>query len=248
MAKLTAPIIDFPAVESALSDPNGLLAVGGDLSRLRLIKAYSIGVFPWYEQGQPLLWWSPDPRAVIFTRNLHVSTSLKKTMRKQNYSLSFDRAFEQVIDGCAGHRKNETGTWITAEMRQAYIDLHKAGHAHSVEVWDESELVGGLYGVASGQVFSGESMFHHRSDASKIAFVTICLQLRFWGWPLLDCQISNPHLESLGVEEIPRAQFKTLLPGYSASINDNIDDNSIAIAPWGAIKWRSTRELLEDLE
>lgn len=205
----------FPPIESALSDPNGLLAVGGELTRERLFNAYDSGIFPWFDDDQPLLWWSPDPRAVIYPGDVHISRSLKRTMRRRNYSLRVDSDFEQVITACAEQRGDEVGTWITAEMQSAYIDLHRAGKAHSFEVWDRQTLVGGLYGVAAGKVFSGESMFHRQTDASKIAFVFTCMQLKQWGFGLLDCQIENPHLSSLGVTTMDRKQFKRWLPKYN---------------------------------
>ncbi len=231
----------FPPVESALEDPNGLLAVGGDLSVSRLVNAYSLGIFPWYESNQPLLWWSPDPRAVLRCENLHVSRSLKRTMRKFNYSLSVDRAFAEVIDQCAQARADGEGTWITAAMQQAYVSLHDAGYAHSFEVWDGERLVGGIYGVAVGQTFSGESMFHLERDTSKIAFVVCCRYLASLGWPLLDCQLMNPHLATLGVEEISRAEFKQQLPGYSAA------PGQLAPPAWPELRWRDCHALLREL-
>ena len=243
----------FPALESALTDPDGLLAVGGDLSCERLTTAYSLGIFPWYSDDQPIMWWSPDPRAVMHLDKLHLSRSLKKNMRQKNYQLTVNRDFEQVIRSCAdvprskGHDEpseeslNESeqtdDTWITEDMLEAYIALHHQKQAHSFEVWEGDELIGGLYGVATGGVFSGESMFHRRTDASKIAFVFTCMQIKKWGYTLLDCQIMNPHLKSLGVEELPREHFKRNLPGHSK------DQASISIKAWCTLDWDNSYEL-----
>jgi leucyl/phenylalanyl-tRNA--protein transferase len=206
----------FPDPDLALREPDGLLAVGGDLATERLLAAYAQGIFPWYSHGQPILWWSPDPRAVLFPERLKVSRSLRKTLRKRPYQVTLDRDFAGVIDGCAAPRDDGAGTWITSEMRAAYIRLHRAGYAHSVESWVDGELVGGLYGVAIGRVFFGESMFTRRTDASKVAFVHLVRQLQVWGFELVDCQISSDHLKSLGAEEIPRGRFLTLLEDYCA--------------------------------
>ncbi len=201
----------FPPPAEALEEPNGLLAVGGDLSPKRLLQAYRLGIFPWYNPGEPILWWSPDPRLVLFPERLKVSRSLRKVLRRGEFQVSFDRAFEAVIDGCAAPRPYETETWITPEMRAAYVTLHRLGHAHSVECWYRGELAGGLYGVAIGQVFYGESMFYRRSDASKVAFVTLVEHLRRWRYRLIDCQVHTRHLQRFGAEEIPRARFTALL-------------------------------------
>lgn len=198
---------NFPNVELAMSEPNGLLAVGGDLNQDRLIYAYQAGIFPWYEVNQPILWWSPDPRCVLFPDKLHVSRSLRKSINRNQFELSFDSVFAQVIDACAGPRKNNQGTWITPEIRSAYISLYQAGIAHSVEVWREGELAGGLYGVAMGSVFFGESMFSAATDASKIALYHLVEKIGALGFTLIDCQVYNPHLESLGAESIPRQTF-----------------------------------------
>ena len=250
----------FPPLESALVDPNGLLATGGDLSCERLKQAYSLGIFPWFNDDQPIMWWSPDPRAVMYPHKLRLSRSLKKTMRQNRYQLSVNRDFEQVIRACAETRKHSVAiaadnennnddndalnddTWITDEMMAAYIALHHQQQAHSFEVWDGNELIGGLYGIATGRVFSGESMFHRRSDASKIAFALSCKQIQQWGFDLLDCQIMNPHLESLGVEELPRADFKKHLP--NANDTDNINKTSNT-HHWRKTDWANTVELLE---
>ncbi|BCX89464.1 leucyl/phenylalanyl-tRNA---protein transferase [Methylomarinovum tepidoasis] len=207
----------FPPPAEALSEPNGLLAVGGDLSPTRLLEAYRQGIFPWYNPGEPILWWSPDPRLVLFPERLKVSRSLRKLLRKGEFEISFDRDFEAVIDGCAAPRPYESGTWITPEMRAAYLTLHRQGHAHSVECWYEGELAGGLYGVAIGQVFYGESMFYRKSNASKVAFVTLVEHLRRWNYRLIDCQVHTHHLQRFGAEEIPRDHFTALLQRYCAA-------------------------------
>jgi leucyl/phenylalanyl-tRNA--protein transferase len=197
----------FPDPESAERDPDGLLAVGGDLSPARLLNAYRQGIFPWYSEDQPILWWSPDPRMVLFPERLHLSRSLRKSLRQAGFQLSYDQAFIQVIDACAAPRKNDTGTWITTEMRTAYIQMHHLGHAHSVEVWHQGRLVGGIYGIALGKVFFGESMFHRATNASKTALAGLVYQLRQWDFGLIDCQVHTDHLASLGAERIPRTDF-----------------------------------------
>ena len=203
--------ITFPDVELALKEPDGLLAIGGDLSSARLLNAYKSGIFPWYGPGQPILWWSPDPRLVLLPESLHISRSLQKTLRKRVFRVTFDEAFEAVIGNCAGPRDNTNGTWITAEMTTAYLELHRQGYAHSVECWQEQQLVGGLYGVSLGRVFFGESMFAHASDSSKVALVYLTMQLSRWGFPLIDCQVHTPHLESLGATFLPRKEFTRVL-------------------------------------
>ena len=205
---------EFPPVEQALTEPDGLLAAGGSLSPELLLKAYRKGVFPWYSQGQPVLWWSPDPRSVLMTDDLHVSKSLNKTIRKNRFSVTMDHAFERVIIECSQPRKDSPGTWITDEMQQAYIRLHQAGYAHSVECWYQDELVGGLYGVALGKVFFGESMFSRMTDASKVAFVSMVRQLQKWGFILIDCQIQSEHLDHFGATSISRNSFIELLNTY----------------------------------
>jgi leucyl/phenylalanyl-tRNA--protein transferase len=204
----------FPDVELALRDPDGLLAVGGDLSQRRLLAAYRRGIFPWYSDQQPILWWSPDPRSVLFPQELHISRSLRKTLRQERFRVTFDQCFTQVIAACAGPRETQAGTWITEEMQLAYIDLHRAGYAHSVEAWHGEQLVGGLYGVALGRVFFGESMFARQTDASKVAFVTLVELLRLAGYALIDCQVETRHLDSLGARNIPRREFVRLLDEY----------------------------------
>lgn len=208
------PEQDFPSVNKALREPDGLLAVGGCLSQTRLLNAYRHGIFPWYNPGDPILWWSPDPRLVLFPDKLVISRSLRKTLRKEFFSVTFDQAFNEVIAACADPRKDAAGTWITAEINAAYNQLHQAGFAHSVETWLGDELVGGLYGIALGQVFFGESMFHTKTDASKVAFATLVQRLKSWDYQLIDCQVHTRHLESLGAEEIDRASFIKLLDQY----------------------------------
>ncbi|WP_170799349.1 leucyl/phenylalanyl-tRNA--protein transferase [Stutzerimonas stutzeri] len=203
--------LSFPPLETALREPNGLLAAGGDLRPERLLAAYRHGCFPWYQEGQPLLWWSPDPRTVLFPDELHVSRSLRKRMRHGDYRVTFDKAFAEVIQGCAGPRSYADGTWITTPMQDAYVRLHEMGVAHSVEVWQQGQLVGGLYGLAMGELFFGESMFSRATDASKVGFVTLVEQLREWGFALIDCQMPTRHLESFGARSIPRAAFAEAL-------------------------------------
>lgn len=199
--------LDFPPLEQALDEPNGLLAAGGDLSRARLLKAYRSGIFPWYNPGEPILWWSPDPRCVLWPEELHISRSLHKRLRKHDYAVTFDQAFHRVIAACASPRAKQTGTWISNDIFCAYLDLHHQGYAHSVEVWIGDELAGGLYGLAIGEVFFGESMFSRQRDCSKIAFAWLTRQLQYWGYRLIDCQVYNPHLASLGASDIPREYF-----------------------------------------
>jgi len=197
----------FPPVELALQDPDGLLCFGGDLSTTRLLHAYRAGIFPWYSEGQPIMWWSPNPRLVLFPEQLKVSRSLRKTINKKLFRVTINMDFEGVINACAEPRSDGDGTWITADMLEAYSRLHRAGHAVSVEAWHEDKLVGGLYGIAMGQVFFGESMFARMTDASKVAFVLFAQQLQQWDFKLIDCQVHTPHLCSLGAAEIPREQF-----------------------------------------
>jgi leucyl/phenylalanyl-tRNA--protein transferase len=204
----------FPDLSKALQEPNGLLAFGGCLSPQRLLNAYRHGIFPWYNPGEPILWWSPNPRLVLFPEKLNISRSLHKTLRKQLFEIRFDRSFAQVISACAAPRRTDGGTWITEEMQSAYRQLHRLGVCHCVEAWQEGELVGGLYGLAIGQVFFGESMFHTKTDASKVAYVHLVQQLAAWGYKLIDCQVSSEHLLSLGAEEISRSNFQSLLTNY----------------------------------
>lgn len=206
--------LSFPALEKALQEPNGLLAAGGDLSPERLIQAYRHGCFPWYQDGQPLLWWSPDPRTVLFPAELHVSRSLAKFLRQGHFQITFDQAFDEVINACAGPRSYADGTWITSPMQTAYRQLHQRGIAHSVEVWEAGELVGGLYGLAMGRLFFGESMFSHASNASKAGFVHLVKQLQAWDFALIDCQMPTQHLHNFGARQIPRAEFAVQLQLY----------------------------------
>ena len=203
--------LKFPPLHKALREPNGLLAAGGDLSAARLVAAYRHGCFPWYQDGQPLLWWSPDPRTVLLPNNLHISRSLRKVLRSDLFSVTFDRNFTDVIHACSEPRKDEDGTWITSEMQAAYFALHAQGHAHSVEVWQQDQLVGGLYGIAIGQLFFGESMFSRTSNASKVGFVTLVSALKAAGFVLIDCQMPTAHLISLGAESIRRSEFSEYL-------------------------------------
>lgn len=207
---LTKKDLTFPDPEEA--DDSGLLAVGGDLSIKRLIHAYSRGIFPWYEEGMPILWWSPDPRMVLFPDKMIISHSLKQTVKRNSFHITFDQRFEQVIEECSvTPRKDEEGTWITRDMKTAYVHLHEAGYAHSVESWLDDRLVGGLYGVAIGKAFFGESMFHKETNASKVALFHLVEKLREWGYEIIDAQVYTNHLESLGGEMIPRNQYLKLL-------------------------------------
>ena len=202
----------FPPVEAALAEPNGLLAAGGDLSPGRILAAYRRGIFPWYSAGEPILWWSPDPRMVLFPNEMRISRSLAKVLRNCPYDVTLDTAFAQVVAGCAAApRQGQRGTWITVEMQAAYGRLHELGHAHSVEVWMDGELAGGLYGMAIGQAFYGESMFSRQRDASKIALAHLCVHLQRCGFGIIDCQMETKHLASLGARPIPRSEFVALL-------------------------------------
>jgi leucyl/phenylalanyl-tRNA--protein transferase len=201
----------FPPLEQALEEPPGLLAAGGDLSPERLIAAYRRGIFPWYSPGQPVLWWSPDPRAVLFPEEFHRTRSLAKTLRNGGLAPTVDRDFAAVIDGCAAPRAASPGTWITSEMRAAYLRLHSLQHAHSVEIWRGAQLVGGLYGVRLGGVFFGESMFSRERDASKVALAHLVAVCRRNNLAVIDCQLPSRHLASLGARTIPRSQFQALL-------------------------------------
>lgn len=202
----------FPPVDSALDEPNGLLAAGGDLTPRRLLAAYADGIFPWYSRGEPILWWSPDPRMVLFPDEIKVSRSLAKNLRHKAYEVRLDTAFDAVMSACAqAPRDGQAGTWITAEMCAAYGRLHALGFAHSVETWIDGQLKGGLYGVAIGRAFYGESMFARATDASKIALAHLGVQLRRLGFGIIDCQMETEHLASLGARPIPRAQFRALL-------------------------------------
>ncbi len=207
----TPPDIGFPPTRLAETEPNGLLAVGGDLSTTRLLNAYRRGIFPWYNEDQPILWWSPAPRMVLYPEEFHVSRSLRRSMRQRGYAVGVNQAFTAVVEGCAAPRAGIRGTWLLPPMRAAYGALHAAGHAHSIEVWHQGELVGGLYGVALGQVFFGESMFSRRDDSSKIALAFLAQLAARQPYRLIDCQVYNPHLASLGAREISRDAFEALL-------------------------------------
>jgi leucyl/phenylalanyl-tRNA---protein transferase len=197
----------FPPVERALSEPDGLLAAGGDLSPPRLLEAYRRGIFPWYSRGQPILWWCPDPRAVLIPQRLKVSRSLAKTLRNRGFETRIDHSFREVLRYCGSSELRPGGTWLSPEMRAAYLRLHKLGYAHSVETWLDGQLVGGLYGIALGGVFFGESMFSLERDASKVALKRLCDELVARGYQIIDCQMATPHLLSLGAELIPRTEF-----------------------------------------
>jgi leucyl/phenylalanyl-tRNA--protein transferase len=197
----------FPHPRHALHEPNGLLAFGGDLSAERLLDAYRHGIFPWFNEGEPILWWSPDPRCVFRTDTLHVSRRTQRSLASCGWTVTVDHAFDRVIYGCAGARANERGTWISPDMMQAYQTLHDRGDAHSVEIWDDEHLVGGIYGVAVGKLFCGESMFSAVSGGSKAALIALCALLAERGYPLLDAQVTNPHLVSMGAIDMPRETF-----------------------------------------
>lgn len=202
------PAAPFPPVETARRHPDGLLAAGGDLSTTRLLAAYRAGIFPWYGPGEPILWWSPDPRCVFATRAMHEPRRLARWRRRSEWTLVADRDFEAVIRACAAPRRDGGGTWILPEMIAAYVRLHAAGHAHSIEVRaPDGRLVGGLYGVAIGQMFFAESMFSAETNASKLALLGLGEALADWGWPLIDAQVHSPHLDSLGAQRMPRADF-----------------------------------------
>ena len=207
--------LNFPSPDNALKDPDGLLAAGGDLSIERIVAAYRAGIFPWFSDDQPILWWSPNPRCIIHPNQAYTSKSLRKHIRKSDLSLSFDTQFETVIRHCA-RLNSEEGTWITPEMEEAYVQLHNAGIAHSVEVCENGELIGGLYGLAIGRCFFGESMFSLKPNSSKVAFTSLCKQLNIWGYAIVDCQVENPHLLSLGASTLDRREFLSIL-------NNNID-------------------------
>lgn len=197
----------------SLAEPDGLLGVGGDLHPARLLLAYANGIFPWYNEGQPILWFSPDPRFVLFFERFRIQRSLKKRIRRGDYEITIDRAFARVVHGCkSAPRPGQRGTWITGDMERAYLQLHELGFAHSVEAWKDGELVGGLYGVAIGTLFSGESMFARAPDASKSAFVWTVAQLHRWGFRLIDCQVHTDHLARFGAIDVPRERYLSLLP------------------------------------
>jgi leucyl/phenylalanyl-tRNA--protein transferase len=205
------PPARFPPVTNALDDPPGLLAAGGDLTPARLVVAYRLGIFPWYSPGEPVLWWSPDPREVLVPGEFHISRSLRRRLRRGEYRVTEDRGFDAVIAACAQVRRGDAGTWITPEMRAAYLELHRLGVAHSIEVWRGEELAGGLYGVRSGRVFSGESMFSRHVDGSKVALAWLCARCPERGIELIDCQMPSAHLRSLGSRPISRSEFLRIL-------------------------------------
>jgi leucyl/phenylalanyl-tRNA--protein transferase len=220
------PDAPFPDPALAETEPNGLLAVGGDLSPQRLRNAYRLGIFPWYTAGRPILWWSPDPRLVLSPDGLKISRSLRKTLRRDTFTVSLDRDFANVVHACAAPRPAAPGTWIVPEMARAYERLHALGLAHSAEAWHGDELVGGLYGVAVGRFFFGESMFSRASDASKVALAHLARRLSAWGYALIDCQVYTTHLASLGAIEIPRTEFQRRLA-------DAVDE-PVATEAWSA--------------
>ncbi|OPX57143.1 leucyl/phenylalanyl-tRNA--protein transferase [Oceanospirillum multiglobuliferum] len=209
---------EFPPTAHALKDPSGLLAFGGKLNAHWLQVAYRSGIFPWFNPDEPILWWSPDPRMVVKPEAVKVHRSLKKTLRKQHFSFTVDQAFEQVMHQCAGARNYTHLTWITDDIKAAYIELHQKGYAHSIETWCDGKLVGGLYGVSVGKIFCGESMFSHVSDASKAAFVYLATHLKRWDYQLIDCQVYTDHLASLGAAEIGRTEFMDYLKLYGAAV------------------------------
>jgi leucyl/phenylalanyl-tRNA--protein transferase len=226
----------FPTVELALAEPNGLLCAGGDLSPGRLLEAYRHGIFPWYSGDEPILWWSPDPRMVLFTAEFKVSRSLAKSVRNKGYVLRVDSSFGAVLESCAAPRKDQAGTWLGEPMREAYLRLHRAGHAHSFETWKDGELVGGLYGIAIGRMFFGESMFSRATDASKVALVGLVHHLRRHAFPMIDCQMNTRLLASLGAREIPRAEFShrlTQLVNSTAVSAAWSEDDAARDAEWG---------------
>jgi len=223
------PDAPFPPVERALRQPDGLLAVGGDLSPQRLLNAYRHGIFPWYSQGQPILWWSPDPRTMFATDGVRLGSKFRRSLRRSEWEVRADTAFAQVIGACAeSPRPGQAGTWITSEMRAAYERMHELGHAHSFEVFDGGRLVGGIYGIAIGRMFFGESMFSAVSGGSKVALAALAFHLHDWGFPLIDAQVENDHLLSLGAELWPRARFLgavaelTAQPGIVAPWTDRV--------------------------
>lgn len=206
-----APPDHFPPVEQALKHPNGLLAAGGNLSIERLLAAYQRGIFPWYSEGEPILWWSPDPRCVFYPDRIHISRRLRRTLRQGRFQVTFNRDFAEVVHACAAPRPGQHGTWLLPEMREAYIQLYRAGHAQSVEVWQDGILVGGLYGVAMGKLFCAESMFSRVRDASKIALIRLGQNCTESGIELIDAQIGSPHLYRMGAVDISRVEFQDLL-------------------------------------
>ncbi len=229
MIAFLAPHQPFPPLDSALAEPDGLLAAGGGLAPERVLDAYRRGIFPWYSEGQPVLWWSPDPRMVLFTAEFRMPRSLAKRVRQRRYDIRLDTAFEEVIHACAGPRAGQDGTWITDAMIGTYVALHRRGVAHSVEAWRDGELVGGLYGLALGRAFFGESMFTRESDASKVALAHLVAKLARDGVPLIDCQQQTSHLAGLGARPIRRREF-------AARLRELIHSDAPP-APWIAGPW-----------
>jgi len=212
------PEAPFPPASLALREPDGLLAMGGDLSPARLLNAYRSGIFPWFSEGQPILWWSPDPRWIFPTDGVHLSSRFRRQLRRSPWRLSADTAFDAVLDACAHTRRaGQDGTWITPGMADAYAALHRLGHAHSIEVFDGERLIGGLYGVAVGRMFFGESMFSGESGGSKVALAGLAHWLRGWGWPLIDAQVHNPHLAFLGARPLSRTAFLDQVRGLATA-------------------------------
>lgn len=232
-SKSNAP---FPDVEKALLNPEGLLAAGGDLSVTRLLNAYRKGIFPWYENGQPILWWSPNPRCVLFTKKFKISTSLRKTLRRHKWTVTFDGDFKKTVAACAAPRSYARGTWITDEMTKAYTSLHRHDCAHSVELWDFQErLIGGVYGVLIGKMFFGESMFSFQTNASKVALAYMISHLHQWGFPLVDCQLPSAHLSSLGAQTIPRSHYIKIMTELCDIEQNNFKwklDKTLDVANW----------------
>ncbi|WP_417071233.1 leucyl/phenylalanyl-tRNA--protein transferase [Niveibacterium terrae] len=227
---------DFPDIERALDDPAGLLAAGGSLAPDWLIEAYRRGIFPWYSRGEPILWWSPDPRMVLFPDEIRISRSLAKRLKRGEAQVRCDSAFTELITACAAPRAGASGTWITAEMLEAYLRLFTLGWAHSVETWMDGELVGGLYGIAIGKVFYGESMFSRADDASKIALAHLAKDLARRGFAVIDCQMKTAHLASMGAREIGRAEFKTLLAAHASGEPERWASARMQDLAWGSAK------------
>lgn len=219
---------EFPDVSYALTEPDGLLAIGGELNPDRLLDAYKKGIFPWYSEGQPVMWWSPDPRCVLFPDDLKISRSLKKSLHNESYGVSFDQAFSKVVKFCAEPRLDSSDTWITSAIIKNYQLLHETGHAHSVECWYQGTLAGGLYGITIGKIFFGESMFSRKTDASKICFAHLVQLLKKRGYELIDCQVYSKHLASLGARLIPRDEFSRILNQY-CSLKYEVPGQSL---PW----------------
>lgn len=213
--RLSQDDLHFPNAELALDEPNGLLAMGGDLAPARLLQAYRQGIFPWFSPEDPVLWWSPDPRTVLFPDKVHISHSMRKLLKKNPFEMCVNRDFKATLEACAAPRTDQQGTWITPEMQQAYLRLHGMGYAHSIETWQDGVLVGGLYGVRIGQVFFGESMFSHVDNASKVALIALCQGIDDWKLALIDCQFATEHLLRMGATPIARKTYLQLLKQYT---------------------------------